>query len=223
MVFPQSLFKGVIGVNDPVSVFRRENPVGEILKSTMAELKKGLLAAGQPRKSLLSKISRNMVYDIVADANVTPTKSRYELIQEKARSYVEDNIEEPELQVAAIASHVNASRATLYRAFEPVGGVRAFVTGVRLEAARRMLLREPLQRGQVINIAYACGVLHVLPSIVLDVKVLQGAPGQASAQWPLPLPDIPGLRGGTIYTQIIIIGSPTGQQSLTAGLQVVLD
>lgn len=67
--------------------------------------------------------------------------------------YVRVNLRDPDLDARKLQVAFNASRATVYRAFEPVGGVAKFIQDERLMAARRELGCATRQRGLVRRIS----------------------------------------------------------------------
>ena len=74
----------------------------------------------------------------------------------RARSYVEHNLLEPSLNPAKISEALGVSRSTLYRLFEPLGGVTAYVWDRRLHLARAALL-DPKRARRISEIAFQCG------------------------------------------------------------------
>ena len=74
----------------------------------------------------------------------------------RARSYVEHNLLEPGLNPAKISEALGVSRSTLYRLFEPLGGVTAYVWDRRLHLARAALL-DPKRARRISEIAFQCG------------------------------------------------------------------
>lgn len=74
----------------------------------------------------------------------------------RARRTIDANLCAPALSVAQICREVGISRSALYRLFEPVGGVAAYIQGRRLDRIRR-LLEDPLERRPVAEIAYTHG------------------------------------------------------------------
>ena len=98
-----------------------------------------------------------MVSHVIEDSINRSAISGYDILRERAREYIHDNLERPDLNVAEIAAHTGASRATLYRAFESLGGVREYISFARLEQAKSMIGAGLPDRGGISNIAYACG------------------------------------------------------------------
>jgi AraC-like DNA-binding protein len=74
----------------------------------------------------------------------------------RARNYIEHNLLEPSLNPARISEMLGVSRSTLYRLFEPLGGVTAYVWERRLHLARAALL-DPKRARRISEIAFQCG------------------------------------------------------------------
>ncbi|MEM8597105.1 MAG: AraC family transcriptional regulator [Pseudomonadota bacterium] len=74
------------------------------------------------------------------------------------RRFVLANLAHPELDVARLQAEFNASRATVYRAFDEVGGVARFLREQRLAAIHRHLRTTPPRRGAIRRIAEECGL-----------------------------------------------------------------
>jgi AraC-like DNA-binding protein len=74
----------------------------------------------------------------------------------RARAYVEHNLLEPSLNPARISEALGVSRSTLYRLFEPLGGVTGYIWERRLHLARAALL-DPKRARRISEIAFQCG------------------------------------------------------------------
>jgi AraC-like DNA-binding protein len=74
----------------------------------------------------------------------------------RARNYIETHLLESDLTPAAISEAMGLSRSTLYRLFEPLGGVTAFIWERRLHLARAALL-DPRRSSRISEIAFECG------------------------------------------------------------------
>ena len=74
----------------------------------------------------------------------------------RARSYIEHNLLEPGLTPARISEALGVSRSTLYRLFEPLGGVTAYIWDRRQHLARAALL-DPKRGRRISEIAFQCG------------------------------------------------------------------
>jgi AraC-like DNA-binding protein len=73
------------------------------------------------------------------------------------RRFVDQNLHRPDLGVGALRTEFNASRATVYRAFDEVGGVAAYIRDQRLEGVHRALHTATPARGAIRQIAEAQG------------------------------------------------------------------
>ncbi|KQQ45241.1 hypothetical protein ASF58_19610 [Methylobacterium sp. Leaf125] len=73
-----------------------------------------------------------------------------------ARIVVQANLSRPDLSPEFIAGQMLVSRSTLYRLFEPVGGVMHFVRGERLKAVRDALA-DPMERRTIGRLAEVFG------------------------------------------------------------------
>lgn len=74
----------------------------------------------------------------------------------RARRYIRAHHGDPGLTPERIAGALGASRSSLYRAFEPEGGVAEAIRRARLEAARRAL-EDRADGRRIGEIAFACG------------------------------------------------------------------
>ncbi|HEV2564331.1 MAG TPA: AraC family transcriptional regulator [Microvirga sp.] len=74
----------------------------------------------------------------------------------RARRYIDANVGAFELSPERLTQAVGVSRSTLFRLFEPFGGVARYITGRRLHAARRAL-GNPHTRLRISEIAHRHG------------------------------------------------------------------
>lgn len=140
----------------PVVVLR-ESPVADVLKTIMTTLEKELREGSRGHAATIAKIANNVVSLLILENEKNQNEDSPALLRTRVRCFVEENIAAPDLSVTRIARKMNVSRATLYRLFSEVGGVRKFVTQVRLDTARRMLESGSLQRGHILDVGYRCG------------------------------------------------------------------
>jgi AraC-like DNA-binding protein len=71
--------------------------------------------------------------------------------------YIESNLAARDLGVVKLAATFGLSRASLYRLFEPVGGVASFIRERRLARAHQVLTAPGLQNRRIGPIAYQAG------------------------------------------------------------------
>lgn len=75
----------------------------------------------------------------------------------RIRRFIDERLEEPDLDGDAICRTFGLSRSSLYRLFEPLGGVAAHIRGRRLARALADLVAPPPGRTRVIDIALHWG------------------------------------------------------------------
>ena len=78
------------------------------------------------------------------------------LLLQRARRFVRANCCDPGLTPEKVAAQIGASRTTLYRAFQPKGGISEYIRLSRLDAARAALT-EPKDPRRISEIGYAHG------------------------------------------------------------------
>ncbi|MEL7027233.1 MAG: AraC family transcriptional regulator, partial [Pseudomonadota bacterium] len=77
--------------------------------------------------------------------------------QAQMKEFIEANLANPDLTVDAICKAFAASRATIYRDFADVGGIRRYILRRRLSAAKRDLEEGPILRGRIRQVAERWG------------------------------------------------------------------
>lgn len=73
------------------------------------------------------------------------------------RQFVERNLDDVELSPESVRRHLNVSRSLLYKVFEPVGGVSAFIQGRRLDQAFDAILHDRAEQHTLGEIGYRHG------------------------------------------------------------------
>lgn len=74
-----------------------------------------------------------------------------------AARLIEERLLDPDLDAGSLMHALGLSRSSLYRAFQTVGGVKAYIRQRRLEHARDLLMRRTGPRPTVSEVAQACG------------------------------------------------------------------
>lgn len=73
------------------------------------------------------------------------------------RRFVEQRLDDVELSPEAVRRHLGISRSLLYKVFEPLGGVSAFIQGRRLDQAFDAILQDRTEQHTLGEIAYRHG------------------------------------------------------------------
>lgn len=73
------------------------------------------------------------------------------------RQFIEQRLDDVELSPESVRGHLGVSRSLLYRVFEPLGGVSAFIQGRRLDQAFDSILQDRAERHTLAEVAYRHG------------------------------------------------------------------
>lgn len=96
---------------------------------------------------MLNLSAQQLVFD--GGADLTPFRAeRAELLSE-IQHFIEQNLSALELSAAMLLGRFGVSRATLFRLFEPYGGVRTYILERRLFRALLDIAERPNLRGQI--------------------------------------------------------------------------
>ncbi|WP_051356403.1 helix-turn-helix domain-containing protein [Azorhizobium doebereinerae] len=146
-------------------------PHGPLAPGAESEILGGLFADHLRALTRHLPVLRQSAASHVAEATVAlyraalaPTPDALEAASEpihdalllRARRLVEARLTHDDLTAETLAAGLRVSRSTLYRLFEPFGGVAAYVLDRRLARARAAL-RDPTNARRVGEIAAACG------------------------------------------------------------------
>lgn len=73
------------------------------------------------------------------------------------KRFIDANLQNPQLSPDYIVQHMGVSRSGLYRLFEPIGGVAAFIRNLRLRKTVRELVDPMMRKKRIYEIAHAWG------------------------------------------------------------------
>lgn len=93
----------------------------------------------------------------VADTREPPIPELHAAMLARIRRFIDERLESPTLDGDAICRHFGLSRSSLYRLFEPLGGVAAHIRGRRLARALADLATPQPGRTRIIDIALHWG------------------------------------------------------------------
>lgn len=114
------------------------------------------------------------------------------------RRYIDKNLHAPSLNAASLAQTFGLSRASLYRLFEPVGGVAGFIRAQRLQRAYREIADAEFADRRIGPIAYGLGFKNVSAFNRLFKQEFGASPRdlRAGRRSPEPQPSAPpGAEG----------------------------
>ena len=132
---------------------RGDHPLARVIGRTLACLCEDAPRMTQAQGSVVLRAAIEMLG--VALADVRRARPAPPMLKAMAESLVDDHLHESALSPAWIAERLDVSRATLYRAFAPYGGVTRFIDDRRVQNAWVLLTSpDPLALGEI---AARCG------------------------------------------------------------------
>ncbi len=142
----------------PLIGFDGRSPIGKALNCLLDDLFSSLSQEHAFRPEALEQLKACLRLGIGSDdKNGDIRRHARNAIRDAIMTFIEKNIENPELSVSTILGNFGVSRATLFRMFENRGGVRNYISERRLMRAVLDLAREPLKRGDITSIAEKWG------------------------------------------------------------------
>lgn len=137
-----------------------DSPSGRILLEMMSAVFEGLEEDGSTSpESLVAQTSA--LFELLADGtDVAEEAARPEYLRARAAAmlrYIDAHLDHPNLAPASLAAAFGLSRAGVFRALEPLGGVATVIARRRMVRAYGLLAAAEPRRGLVRAVAEACG------------------------------------------------------------------
>jgi AraC-like DNA-binding protein len=164
LVLPRHLLFSKDVQNDALHglLLKRSTSTARLIGSHLRTLFEDLADISQAEAPAIVTATANLVTNLVgpqvADRSLPSPTVRGAVIMQ-IRRYIEQHIALPDLGPDHLCKMFGLSRASLYRLFEPIGGVTDYIRTRRLRAAFDMLANE--DQRTVGEIAYACGFADI--------------------------------------------------------------
>ena len=130
-----------------------DNACAHLLSDHLAALLQGLPGAAPEELPALSAATVGLVAASLAPTAIDPQTTGIAVdgaLLRRARRHIEDHLGETELAAAHLCKLLRVSRSTLYRLFEPLGGVSQYIKERRLARVHQVLAqsseRQPIAR-----------------------------------------------------------------------------
>ena len=157
VVFPKKLISTIGQTQDRVHILRKSDPVTNVVRSAILNLSEGLQSGVESQARLMSQLMVSISQKVLENIQAGTRLAGYNHVRDRAIEFIRDNLSRSDLSVIEVANYAHVSRATLYRAFENVGGLKDFITLERIATAKSMLRRGTTARGHVAFVAYSTG------------------------------------------------------------------
>lgn len=150
--------KWVIGYDPdrhpPFMEFPMQHAVGSLLQNLMDAMFDDLFAEDSIDPNDLDQFYAVLKLALGEDPNRGDVRRVARAALGRAmRAFIETNLASPHLNAHLLMQQFGVSRASLFRMFEPYGGVRQYLSNRRLYRAVLELNEKPLRRGDIVDIA----------------------------------------------------------------------
>jgi AraC-like DNA-binding protein len=141
-------------------ILRRESGAARLLSEHLHTLSQTLPDMAAREAPMLAEAAISMVaacFRPTAETRERAGASMVAATLDTIKRHIEARLDRPSLTPASIATAFRLSRSSLYRLFEPLGGVSGYIQERRLARAHAALL-QPANRGRRVHeIAFDCG------------------------------------------------------------------
>ncbi|WP_411034929.1 helix-turn-helix domain-containing protein [Shinella sp. BYT-45] len=164
LVLPRHLLFSKEVQNDALHglVLKRSTSTARLIGSHLRTLFEDLPDISQAEAPAIVTATANLVTNLVGPQIATraqPSPTVRGAVIMEIRRYIEQHIAMPDLGPDHLCRMFGLSRASLYRLFEPIGGVTDYIRTRRLRAAFDMLANDG--KRTVGEVAYACGFADI--------------------------------------------------------------
>lgn len=142
----------------PLMTFPHTSSMGKLLNMKLGQLFGQLTRDDSVRAADLDQLKASLRMALGADTSQGDVRRHArDAIFGLICAFVESRLDDPSLGVQTLLNSFGVSRASLYRMFEPSGGVRQYVSNRRIMRAVLDLSNHPNKRGAITQAAYKWG------------------------------------------------------------------
>ncbi len=163
-------------------ILKAHSPAGAVIGATMlafarSAAKMTLIEFDALAEGLVALAAKSVAPILVraSDGAALPPLASFVAV----RRYIDRKLVEPDLSADSIAAAFGLSRASLYRLFEPAGGIAKYIRKARLSRAFQEITVAELSNRRIGHIAYALGFKNVSAFSRLFHEVYGVTPGEA--------------------------------------------
>lgn len=141
-------------------VIGEDSPSGRLLGSHIRATWAGAAAMSATDLTLAGKAAAALVSAVIlahgapAGDDIRPVEK---MLLASAQRFVIQNLSDPDLSPETVRDHIGVSRSLLYKVFEPVGGVSAFIQARRLDQAFDAITGDQAHQQTLAEIGYRAG------------------------------------------------------------------
>ena len=146
---------------DMFRIIKSSDPLAKVMRTAVEAHLESYQSSCEESIRLTSDLAVTISQRLLEETLAQTHSSGYEHIRDRAIEYIRDNLHRPDLSITEITAYAKVSRATLYRAFENVGGLKHFMNCERISHATTMLRLGRNDRGHITAVAYDSGFKSV--------------------------------------------------------------
>jgi AraC-like DNA-binding protein len=160
VIVPRAQLEGCEDLDCHGVMITQDSPSGRLLEAHMRMLgevidRMTIREAEWAAKAVATLISGAILaHAEVATDDMRPVEK---MLLASGRQFVEQRLDDVELSPESVRRHLGISRSLLYKVFEPLGGVSAFIQGRRLDQAFDAILQDRAEQHTLGEIAYRHG------------------------------------------------------------------
>lgn len=161
LFMPRDLFRGVAPALDGAATDAPGGALAALLADFLTALDRRLPTAREEDLPGMAAAARGVVAACLAPSPATVEAARDPLaacVLDRARTIVRANLASPSLGPKLLGRELGVSRSSLYRIFDPLGGVAAYIQRERLHEAHARLC-DPADPRPIVQIASSVGML----------------------------------------------------------------
>lgn len=150
-------------IDDAHGFIREPGPLSQLLRGMM----ENIMAMGPTIPVVDARAMANAIIDLAASCleplshQQVETKSGRSAVSLVAiKTFIEQRLSDAELRPQTLIDEFSVTRSTLYRLFEPVGGVSAYITQRKLHRAFRIITDTLQPRRRISQLAFEFGFSH---------------------------------------------------------------
>ncbi|MEX0285630.1 MAG: hypothetical protein AB3N23_13560 [Paracoccaceae bacterium] len=151
MTIPYDMIGYQPGVHEPLIEFSPDSPLARVIGTTLLNAHRVAKDCSQLDLDLLGRGVTALLRSMISTTSSAETIGRV-FARDVKRSvcrYIVENLQEEDISVDKICVQNGVSRASLYRMFEPEGGVRKYVVSSRLQKIYDELSKSEPGRGVI--------------------------------------------------------------------------
>lgn len=141
-------------------VVSEDSPTGRMLASHLRALWESIGTITQADAPLVAKATVALLSSVIlacGEPMGADPRPLEKVLLVSGQQFIEQNLDDPDLEPERVRQHLGVSRSQLYKVFEPAGGVSAFIQRRRLDQAFDVILQDHAEQLTLAEVGYRHG------------------------------------------------------------------